>query len=197
MRVATQPFIDAACNKIEGVRALDLGCGAGRISRLMRARGASVVGVDPSRSMLAKARSNSPKEITFLDGRAETIPCPDGRFDLVVSCLALDHIATLDKPFLEIGRVLAPSGRVVIAGPHASFQFYVTQHPSFEVDGKIFYVFSHIHRLETYFRSAQRAGLYLSNLSEPTIGAATVERFPQLRPLLGAPLAFGMEFRKP
>ncbi len=40
---------------IDGRRILDLGCGKGRFSRALHDRGASVIGMDLSRAMLARA----------------------------------------------------------------------------------------------------------------------------------------------
>jgi len=198
MRYATQPFIDEMCSSVEGTRVLDLGCGTGRLSRLLQARGASVLGIDPCFEMLSRARQESHGDFhpAFAQGRGEAIPCPGGQFDLVLSCLVLDHILDLNATFLEVARVLAFGGRVVVGGPHASFQIYVSQHPTFQAGGRRFSIFSHVHFLESYFHSATRAGLTLSDLREPAITADVVAHFPLLGPLRGAPLAVVMELRK-
>ncbi len=46
--------------QLDGARCLDVGCGGGRWTRWMTARGADVVGIDPTESMLDAARGLSP-----------------------------------------------------------------------------------------------------------------------------------------
>src|SRR6266853_6102266 len=62
---------------------LDLGCGTGRFTEALRARfDADVIGIDPSRKMLAQAQSKlSGPRIRYEIGRAETIPLPDNSID--------------------------------------------------------------------------------------------------------------------
>ena len=51
-RLALEPWLNVAA----GTRVLDVGCGVGRWSRLLAARGAEVLGVDLSPTMIAQAR---------------------------------------------------------------------------------------------------------------------------------------------
>ena len=79
----------------EPARALDFGCGVGRVAVPLAERVASVVGVDVSPDMLAEARRNCD-----LHGLAnvELLPSDDtlsavtGSFDLVHSCITFQHI---------------------------------------------------------------------------------------------------------
>src|SRR5687767_9733938 len=67
-------------------RVLDLGCGTGIIARVLRERlggAASIVGLDVSPAMIAKARSIAP-DIDFREGNAMALPFEDGSFDLVL-----------------------------------------------------------------------------------------------------------------
>jgi SAM-dependent methyltransferase len=66
-------------------RALDFGCGAGRLSEAMTAHADSVVGYDISPGMLEKARQRQ--------GAARyTDVLPDGSFDWINSFIVLQHI---------------------------------------------------------------------------------------------------------
>src|SRR5947207_10766704 len=68
-------------------RILDLGCGTGIVARVLRERlggAASIVGLDASAPMLAKARAIAP-EIEWREGNAAALPFPDESFDLVLS----------------------------------------------------------------------------------------------------------------
>jgi ubiquinone/menaquinone biosynthesis C-methylase UbiE len=95
-------------------RVLDIGCGTGRLLRLMARRfpQATLVGADPSAGMLAIAAGGPGR---FVRATAEHLPFRDGSFELVVSTASCRH---WDNPFAalhEIGRVLAPGATLCIA----------------------------------------------------------------------------------
>jgi SAM-dependent methyltransferase len=95
-------------------RALDVGCGEGRFSRMLRAAGIPVLGIDPTDALLETARARDPGGDYRL-GRAEAIDAPDGAFDLVVSYLTLVDIPDAAAGMREMARVLAPGGTLLIA----------------------------------------------------------------------------------
>src|SRR5258708_20096629 len=57
-RLALEPWLNVG----PGTRVLDVGCGVGRWSRLLAARGAEVLGVDLSPTMIAQAQHRAPAE---------------------------------------------------------------------------------------------------------------------------------------
>ncbi|QBI52789.1 class I SAM-dependent methyltransferase [Streptomonospora litoralis] len=103
-------------------RALDFGCGAGRLSNALAAQFASVVGVDISAPMLAEARrlDRSEGRIEFrLNDRPDLASFGDDSFDLVYTDLVLQHLPPgLAEGYLrEFTRVLRPGGAMVIGVP--------------------------------------------------------------------------------
>ncbi|MFB7654637.1 MULTISPECIES: class I SAM-dependent methyltransferase [unclassified Streptomyces] len=54
---ARDSLLARAPEQLAGQRVLDLGCGEGFIARAVAARGASVVGIDPSPRMIENARA--------------------------------------------------------------------------------------------------------------------------------------------
>lgn len=80
-------------------RILDLGCGTGRFSEALRARfDAEVIGIDPSKKMLAQARSKRhDRRIRYEPGRGESIPVPDNSVDMIFMSMIFHH---LDNPAL-------------------------------------------------------------------------------------------------
>lgn len=99
-------------------RVVDIGCGPGAAVREAARRGAHVVGVDPSTTMLRLARVISrlrnSKNLTWLPGTAEHIPQPDGSATVVWALSSCHHWDDLDRALAEIRRVLTPGGRLVI-----------------------------------------------------------------------------------
>jgi ubiquinone/menaquinone biosynthesis C-methylase UbiE len=103
-----------------GDAVLDVGCGTGDLTRrAAHAVGPTgrVVGVDPDAPVIAYARRVSPPQCEFHVAGGEAIPEPDASFDVVVSSLAIHHIAPQGRPvaFREMYRVLRPGGSLLIA----------------------------------------------------------------------------------
>lgn len=105
-----------------GERVLDVGSGAGTdslVAALMVGPKGSVIGIDMTPEMLAKARAGAAEiglgNVTFVEGEAEALPFADASFDVVVSNGVIDLIPDKDAVFAEIHRVLAPGGRIQIA----------------------------------------------------------------------------------
>jgi SAM-dependent methyltransferase len=104
-------------------RALDFGCGAGRLTRALAGRFGECVGVDISEAMVAEAlRINADcGGCTFLvNDTADLRRFPDASFDLVYSTLVLQHLPgrRLVAAYLaEFVRVVSPGGAAVFQLP--------------------------------------------------------------------------------
>lgn len=87
---------------------LDLGCGTGRFSEALAVCfDAEVVGVDPSRKMLDRARAKrSDSRVRYELGGAESIPLPTDSVDLIFISMALHHFDELTIAARECHRVL-------------------------------------------------------------------------------------------
>jgi ubiquinone/menaquinone biosynthesis C-methylase UbiE len=102
-----------------GRRVLDIGTGTGNLAERLLARGAEVVGVDPSRKMLEKAAAKpacSGISLICLREPFLSLPHPDDTFDAVVSTYAFHHVFPPKKPacIREMTRVLKPGGLWVL-----------------------------------------------------------------------------------
>lgn len=97
---------------VEGKRILDQGCGDGYYSRYLEKRGAEVIGVDISNSMITLAKKNAKKEnlgIPFYKMDGEHLDFSDNYFDMVLTVVVLQHVTdehTLNTLLEEISRVL-------------------------------------------------------------------------------------------
>ncbi|HSI98670.1 MAG TPA: class I SAM-dependent methyltransferase [Gaiellaceae bacterium] len=90
-------------------RLLDVGCGDGRVARLLRARVAEVVAVD----VVTSVWSDGPG-LTFMVADGERLPFDDASFDLVHSKDSLHHMERTDRAIREYRRVLKPDGAALI-----------------------------------------------------------------------------------
>lgn len=91
---------------------LDLAAGTGKLSRLLVARGAEVIAVEPVDAMRAKLADTCPG-VVALDGTAEAIPLPDASVDAVTVAQAF-HWFDPSLALAEIARVLRPGGSLGI-----------------------------------------------------------------------------------
>jgi len=100
-----------------GERVLDLACGPGNFTRSF-ARAVDdglIVGVDASRTMLARAvGETSAENVAYVLGDACALPFRDAAFDAVCCFAALYLISRPMQALDEITRTLAPGGRVAI-----------------------------------------------------------------------------------
>lgn len=97
-----------------GERVLDVGIGTGLVARealgLIGPTG-KLVGVDPSPGMMGEVKLPG---VELVQGRAESIPQPDGAYDFLSMGYALRHISDVNAAFSEFHRVLRPGGRVLV-----------------------------------------------------------------------------------
>jgi SAM-dependent methyltransferase len=104
-------------------RVLDLGCGFGWHCRYARERQArSVVGVDLSEKMLARAReSTDDPAIEYRRSAIEDIDFPADEFDVVISSLALHYVERFDLVCDKVHRWLRADGTFVLSVEHPIF----------------------------------------------------------------------------
>jgi 2-polyprenyl-3-methyl-5-hydroxy-6-metoxy-1,4-benzoquinol methylase len=115
--LALKPWLTVA----PGTRVLDVGCGVGRWSLLLAARGAQVTGVDLSPTMIAQARQRADAadvadHCRFLVQDLAQLNAGD-QFDLMLGVTVLQHILdpqALRSAVQRMADHLAPGGRMVL-----------------------------------------------------------------------------------
>ena len=123
-RALIDPGLEAVIGKVDGLRLLDLGCGNGYLARRFAKRGATVVGVDVTRGMIARAlrRGNVRGRVTYVLGDAARMPTlPTASFDLAFANMSLMDMPNADEVLAEAGRLVRPGGRLVASLCHPCF----------------------------------------------------------------------------
>jgi len=112
----------ASMDRAVGGRALDFGCGVGRLTQALAVHFDAVVGVDISSTMLEKAREfnrHGDRVLYEHNVREDLGLFPDASFDLVYSDITLQHVppASSRRYIREFFRVLRPGGLAVFQVP--------------------------------------------------------------------------------
>jgi ubiquinone/menaquinone biosynthesis C-methylase UbiE len=102
-----------------GQRVLEIGCGTGVVLRdLMALAGprGEVTGLDPSRTMLGRARALARAvagaRLRLRLGDGNDLPFASGRFDVALAITVILHVADPLRVVKELARVTRPGGRV-------------------------------------------------------------------------------------
>jgi SAM-dependent methyltransferase len=171
-----------------GRQTVDIGCGEGRLTRHLKAIGHSIIGIDSSPSLIAAARAADPAmDVRLADAAA--LPLGNASADLAVAFMSLHDIGPMAEAVREIGRVLAPAGRLCLAivhplnsagrflEPNAAAPFVIAgsylrefdYHDTVERD-RLRMTFHSRHRpLEHTFIALEDAGLVVEALREPAV----------------------------
>ncbi|MEO7423059.1 MAG: class I SAM-dependent methyltransferase [Ornithinibacter sp.] len=118
-QVAVARAIEQAVALSPGMKALDVGCGTGRLSILLSERVGSVVLTDPSAGMVQVAQERI--EAAGLSDRLRAVRADlttgplDGAYAVVWSSMALHHVQDLDGLLRSVARLLVTGGRLAIA----------------------------------------------------------------------------------
>jgi SAM-dependent methyltransferase len=165
---------------------LDLGCGEGRLARLLRERGHRVVGVDgaPTLARLAVGHEQ-PQPVAIADVAA--LPLRDRCADLAVAFMSLQDVDDMPAAVHEAARVLRPGAGLCLAivhpvnsagsftgddedGPFVIERSYLDTFryaEEVERDGLDMTFHSEHRPLEAYSRALEEAGFLVEAIREP------------------------------
>lgn len=113
--------VDMLPAEMDGLDAIELGCGTAYVAGWMARRGARVTGIDVSPAQLATARRLADAhgaELTLIEGDAEAVPLPDASFDFAISEYGAAIWCRPEAWLAEAHRLLRPGGRCRFLGNH-------------------------------------------------------------------------------
>ena len=96
-------------------RALDLGCGDGRLGALLDARELTLA--DVSRVALERASARLPRARAVELEPDAPLPLADSSFDLVLCAETIEHVRDVQLLLSELRRVLRPGGTLALTTP--------------------------------------------------------------------------------
>jgi ubiquinone/menaquinone biosynthesis C-methylase UbiE len=166
-----------------GAATLEVGCGEGRVTRDLAARGHDVTSLDAAPTLVRAAADADPGG-TYVLGRAEELPFADTAFDLVVAYNSLMDVADMPAAVSEAARVLAPGGHLCACVTHPmadagtwldDAHFAVTEpylerremHVPVEREGLSFTFEGPAFPLSDYAGALEAAGLAIEAMREP------------------------------
>lgn len=203
---------------VDGSRVVDLGCGFGWFSRWADERGAaSVLGVDVSTQMLARARSQtSSPTVVYERVDLDLLDLDPQSTDLVFSSLAFHYVRDLDRLFSTVAESITPGGSFVFSVEHPIYSAPTTQefHTSargdrvwpldnYLVEGQrvtnwfVDGVVKQHRTVATYVNTAIESGLTVKRLVEWGPTAEAVVKRPELADDLHRPWFLLVEATKP
>jgi SAM-dependent methyltransferase len=97
-------------------RALDVGCGDGRLTAELSALKICAVDVSPVALERARRRLGSNADLLEIEPD-EPLPLEDARFDIVLCAETLEHVRDVQLLLSEIRRVLRPGGTFAVTTP--------------------------------------------------------------------------------
>jgi SAM-dependent methyltransferase len=176
---------------------LDAGCGEGRWTRGLRARGYDVFGVDASQAQVEAARAADP------DGRyevapVEELPVEDASAELVVCVNVLQHVVDLGAAARELARVVRAGGAVIAGVTHpmaeagrfdeerdelAVSRYF--EHGRHRIPLGHHHVEHHHRTIEEYVRTLVAAGFLVDDLREVPGRTGSFPRYLDLRLVRG------------
>ncbi len=136
-----RPALLQLCLPLAQLRALDLGCGEGYCTRMLKSAGArEVLGIDSSTAMIEAARAQeatTPLGLQFQCADATDLSWLEAsEFDLVLAVFLFNYLdcSAMCNCMREVARVLRPGGRFVFAVPHPLFPYVRAPGPPFFFD---------------------------------------------------------------
>lgn len=194
----------------QGKDVLDLGCGFGWHCRYAIENGAqSVIGIDLSERMLAKAREiNSTKGIQYERKALEDVDYPAEKFDIIISSLTLHYVESFDSIAQNIYKWLTPGGSFVFSVEHPVFTAEGGQDWVYGKDGqKICWpvdryfiegkrsttflgenVIKYHRTLTSYLNTLIKAGFKIKEVIEPEPGQEMLKEIPEMKEELRRPM---------
>ena len=109
----------AAGDRIQGM-VLEAGCGVGLYLEHIIPLGCEVIGMEYDFQRAVQSKIKAPH---IVGAAGETLPFPDGTFDLILSNEVIEHVQDDKNTFQEMIRTLKPEGRLILFCPNRWYPY--------------------------------------------------------------------------
>jgi ubiquinone/menaquinone biosynthesis C-methylase UbiE len=143
---------------LEDRTVVDIGCGTGRHwNQILQHKPATLTGYDVSAEMLKRLRQKFPEASAYLLQNSALPETGNASADVVISTLAVAHIADLSDAFREWNRILKNQGDVLLTDFHPA-ALEQGANRTFRHDGRLISVENHLHPIEEIRRLTRTLG---------------------------------------
>ena len=114
-----EDFLPQLLPQVRGLDVVDLGCGTGRwLQRLAGQQPGSLLGIDSSREMIARAAAKVGRDAVLLQADCGSVSLSAGSADLCLASFLLSHVCDLEGFARQLADVLRPGGNAFITDVH-------------------------------------------------------------------------------
>ena len=178
--------------------AADLGCGTGRTGAWLRARGVGAIdGVDLTPEMLERARARGAHR-KLVEADVASTGLETAAYDLAITSLVDEHLATLEPLYREAFRVVKPGGQYVLVAFHPHFIMASGMPTHFKnAAGEDVAITTHLHLVSDHVTAALGAGWSLVEMHERLIDDDWVAVKPKWERYRNHPISAAYVWQKP
>lgn len=168
--------------EVNGLRVLDLGCGAGRSAIALARQGARVVAIDPDHIEVDRVRTAADLAEVHVEAHhgdiAELAFLPADSFDIVLAVHSLASTENIGRVFRQVHRLLRIDRPIVLSLPHPAGLLVDPDKPTKVIrdygSGAALGAAEHLtypHAIGEVFTQLTRANFRVDTVIEPTSGA--------------------------
>jgi ubiquinone/menaquinone biosynthesis C-methylase UbiE len=146
---------------------IELGCGTGKNTEFLLTKAQSVIGIDFSEEMLAKAKTKFENSNVVFQQSDLTVDwnLPNASADLITCSLVLEHIKDLTLVFKQAFQKLKDGGLFFVSELHP-FKQYAGSKARFETENGTHELETYVHHISDFLNAAKDSEFQLKELNE-------------------------------
>lgn len=113
-------ILDLLPLSLNGLKVIDIGCGDGAFGKILKSRGAFIIGVDISAKAI-KSASNIFDKTILIDLNNKKTNLRRGSVDIVVASEVIEHLYNPDNLLRESRRILKIGGFLILSTPNVMY----------------------------------------------------------------------------